>query len=1103
MIKLFVLSFALFALIISSCNSRSGKKIENPLFELLPAEKTHINFENTVRYNTYMNVLDFNNFYNGGGVAIGDLNSDGLDDVFLTANMTKSRLYRNKGKMQFEDITDIAGVAGRQGAWRTGVSMADVNGDGKLDIYLCYSGKLAPHRRKNELFINLGNDAKGTPHFKEQAEEYGLADTSYTNQAAFFDYDKDGDLDVFMLNHNKKVLSNLDDLTIQELQKKIDPASGSKFYRNDKGKFKQVTSEAGIESTAFSYGLAVGVSDINKDGWPDIYVSNDYGAPDCLYINNKNGTFTNRLSEYLEHITLYSMGSNLSDINNDTYPDIYTLDMLPEDNHRQKSLITTDNYEAFNRHVESGFYYQYMRNMLHVNNGNGTFSEVGQLSGVSNTDWSWAPLFADYDNDGWKDLFVTNGYFKDITNMDAVKFNDEYLKNVQGELKLKDIKTMLDNMPSSNVVNYIYKNNGNLSFTNERVNWGMDFPSNSNGAGYGDLDNDGDLDLIVNNINQPCFVFENKSDKLLKNSYLKIKLEGKTGNPFGLNAQVTLYLKGKKQYLEQSPTRGFLSSVSPVLHFGLNKDKTIDSLRVVWLSGKEQVLKNVNANQTLRLKEEDATGSYSSPASPKPIFTKITSPLLFSHAKNNVNDFKRQPLLINPLSFSGPCLIKGDVNGDGLEDIYAGGAKDQPGELFIQVKAGKFAKSTQPVFEQDKQSEDTDAAIFDADKDGDNDLYVVSGGYHYFSPGEAYLQDRLYLNNGKGKFTKATHALPDLRGSKSCVRVADFNNDGYPDLFLGGRVVPERYPEAPQSYFLINDGKGRFTDQINKVAPFLQHLGMITDAAWLDLNGDKKQDLVITGEWLPLTILINKNGKLENRTKDYFDKEYKGWWNRLFVEDINNDGKPDLLVGNHGLNTQCKATDKEPAEMYYKDFDSNGSVDPVLCFYLQGKSYPYITRDELLDQMSIMRTRFNNYESYADATLTDIFTKEELKGAKHLEANYLKTALFINTGSKFKEAELPLEVQASPVFAFSSFDYDKDGNKDLLLAGNIEKARLRFGKSDANFGMLLKGNGSGKFTYIPQINSGFKLRGDVRSIVNVNNTLLFGINQQTVQAYKH
>jgi len=1079
----------------------TGEANGNVLFTLLSPEQTHVDFSNTLSEGLNTNVLMYEYFYNGGGVATGDLNGDGLPDLYFTGNMIDNKLYLNKGHMQFEDVTAIAGVAGRPGPWKTGVTMADVNGDGKLDIYVCYSGNVRAEKRQNQLFINQGNDKDGVPHFIDQAQQYGLADEGYSTQAVFFDYDKDGDLDMFLLNHSPIQLPVLDEVNTTEALKKQNSLNGVRLYRNDNGVFKNVTTEAGISSSDLTYGLGAAIDDVNGDGWPDIYISNDYTIPDFLYINNGNGTFTNKLQSSVGHTSQFSMGNNISDINNDGLPDILTLDMLPEDNHRQKLLFAPDNYEKFDLTLRTGFYYQYMRNMLQINNGNGTYSEVGQLSGISNTDWSWAPLLADYDNDGWKDLFVTNGYTRDFTNMDFVKYMGDYLKDRR--MMRKDIYNLVQQMPSSQVKSYFFKNNGNLTFTNTSAAWGITQSSNSNGAAYVDLDNDGDLDLVVNNINQPAFIYQNEANKQSNNHYLQLKLNGAEKNTQGVGAKVTLYVKDKKQYLEQMPSRGFQSSVSPILHFGLGKDNKIDSLRIVWQQGKEQVIKNIKADQQLTLNEKDARGSFQIQPTPRSIFTEVNSPVVNKQEKNSINDFKRQPLMVNPLSFSGPCMVKGDINGDGLEDVYVGGGNGKPGTIYIQQAGGSFTAKSEPAFEADKKSSDADAIFFDANGDGKPDLYVCSGGYDNFAPDDPLLQDRLYLNDGKGNFTKSKDALPKMRSSKSCVRAADINADGHPDLFVGGRVIPGRYPETPSSYILINDGKGHFTDQTNQIASSLQHIGMVTDAAWVDMNGDKKADLVLVGEWMPVTVMINSNGKLTNHTSDYFDQPTNGWWNKILVEDFNHDGHPDLVIGNEGLNTQCKASAAEPAEIYYKDFDDNGAVDPILCFYIQDKSYPYVSRDELLEQISMMRSRFPDYKSYADASLGDIFTTLELQGAGHLIATNLATTYYLSDGKgKFHTSSLPLEVQSSPVFAITTLDYDHDGNTDMLLCGNINRARLRFGKSDANYGTLLKGDGKGHFTYVPQLKSGFHLWGDVRSILEVNKTLLFGINQQGLKAYK-
>lgn len=1105
----------LLLLFFAQCKSEKQQNAApaNALFTLLDPTKTGVDFQNKITEGLNTNVLMYEYFYNGGGVAIGDVNNDGLDDLYFTSNMESNRLYLNKGNMVFEDISGTSGASGRAGPWKTGTTMADVNGDGLLDIYVCYSGSVAPENRTNQLFINRGANAHGRPTFVEVATEYGLNSPATSTQASFFDYDKDGDLDLFLLNHNPRSLPVLDEATTAEILKVDDPSNGMRLFRQDKGPdgqplFKDITQQAGLLSSALSYGLGAAMADYNGDGWVDMYISNDYTIPDFLYINNQRGGFVNQINNSIGHVSHFSMGSDAADVNNDGLVDIFTLDMLPEDNRRQKLLMAPDNYEKFDFNLRVGFGHQYMRNMLQINQGlvNGalTFSEVGQLAGVSSTDWSWAALFADYDNDGWKDLYVTNGYLRDYTNLDFLKYMGDYVQNNQGNIQRDNVLELVQKIPASNLTNYVFKNQGDLSFQNLSQAWGITQNANSNGAAYSDLDNDGDLDLVVNNINLPAFIYQNEADKKLKHHYLKIKLEGEGQNRLGLGAKVSIYQGDKMQYLEQMPTRGYQSSVSPVLHFGLGENASINKLQITWLSGKTEVIQQPKADQLLVLSEKNA-GAKAADANVTPAFFKeVSSPIAYTDPASRVNDFKRQPLLTNPLSQVGPCMSKGDVNGDKLEDVYVGGTGEQAGALFVQNQNGGFTRKNQAAFDSDKISDDADALFFDADGDDFQDLYVCSGGYANFVPDDPALQDRLYLNDGKGNFSKSANALPQMLVSKSCVSAADINGDGKLDLFVGGRVIPGRYPEIPRSYLLINDGTGKFKDQTQALAPALANLGLVTDAAWQDLNGDKKAELIVVGEFMPITVFAQNGGKWTDVSSTYFDQKYAGLWNRILLEDLNGDGKTDLLVGNLGLNSQLKASPTEPVELYFKDFDDNGAMDPILCCFIQGKSHPYITRDELLDQMSIMRPRFPDYKSYADAGLKEVFTPEELKGASHLEANYLKTALFIaGANGKFQEKALPLEAQSAPIFALTSLDFNQDGKKDLFLGGNINKARLKFGKYDANYGLILQGDGQGGFKVVPQKQAGLRLQGDVRSVLALQNKLIVGVHQQAVKAYAH
>jgi len=1092
-----------FFLLLQACTSPVNKEKGNKLFSLLPGDSTGIHFINEVKEDENVNPLQYENSYNGGGVAIGDLNNDGLDDIYFTSNRNGNRLYLNRGNLKFEDITNKAGVSGRI-SWSTGVTMADVNGDGLLDIYVCHSGNLSGLQRANELFINKGSNDKGIPCFSEQARSFGLADSAFSNQAAFFDYDIDGDLDMILLNHSPIRFNNLDETAINYLMNKTDSLTGLKLFRNDNNVFKEVTRQSGIRNARLNFNLGVSVSDINNDGLPDIYVSNDYLAPDCLYINKGNGTFKDELDDRISVTSQFSMGNDIADINNDGWPDIYTLDMLPADNRRQKLLFGSDNFELFDLRVKTGLHAQYMRNMLHLSNGNGGFSEIGQLAGVSNTDWSWAPLFADFDNDGWKDLFVSNGYLRDYTNMDFQKYMGEYLRDNQGRIQKENLLELVKKMPASDVRNYSFRNKGGIGFSDKSAEWGLDAVSNSNGAAYADLDNDGDLDLVVNNINKTAFVYCNNGRLQNKNNFLRIKLEGQEKNRFGIGAKVELFYKGQHQVQEELMSRGFQSSVSPVLVFGTGAQAIIDSLVITWLGNKKQVITQVACNQDILLKESDAvTNMRRTPGKNQTIFSEVSSPVGFVHHENLVNDFKRQPLLINALSYDGPCMAKGDLNGDGMDDLFIGGAAGFAGAVYLQEKVNKFVKLAEHDLETDAFYEDVKAIIFDANGDGHPDLLVASGGYDNFQPGDEALQSRLYINDGKGHLKKDPSALPQLLVSCGAIAAGDMNADGYPDIFLGGRVIPGRYPETPASFILLNDGKGKFHEATQTVCSKISTAGMFTSAVFADLDGDGKGELITAGEWMPIQIWKSINKKLEDKTSDFMDNSCKGWWNTLQVKDINGDGKPDIVAGNNGLNCQWRASSKEPVEIYYKDFDDNGAIDPIFCYFINGKSYPYVARDELLEHISIMRTSFPDYNSYSNAQIADIFTPQELKDARRLSANRMASTVWVSsTAGKYLEKPLPIQAQFAPVYAMSIADYNNDGKMDLLIGGNVHYCRVKVGMNESNHGQLYIGDGSGSFKYVRQPESGLDIKGEVRSFCLFGNLLLAGVNGKAVRAWR-
>lgn len=1105
------ISFPVFLVIIAqliSCGPTEKKpqvseeQGESPLFQLLGENQTGITFSNKIEENLNLNVLMYEYLYNGGGVAVGDLNQDGLDDIYFSANVSENQLYLNQGKLKFTEISQAAGVSGRQGPWKTGVVFVDINGDQKLDIYQCYSGNLPPKKRKNQLFVNQGNDSNGIPVFKEMAEEYGIASTSPSTSASFFDYDLDGDLDLFLLNHNTKSIQNHDATVTKTLLKEKHEA-GSQLFENGQGKFTEVTEKAGISSSSLSYGLGLSVADINADGWPDIYIGNDYSMPDYLYINQKNGTFKDEIRTLLNHVSHFSMGNDIADINNDGLLDIFTLDMLPEGNQRQKQLLSPDNFELFQLNVDRGFHHQYMRNMLHLNTGNGSFQEIGQLSGISNTDWSWSALFADLDNDGWKDLYVTNGYLRDYNNQDFLKYMDDYVRTSGGQLKREDLLNLVKSMTSSDLTNYTFSNKGNLSFENVSNSWGLAHSSNSSGAAYSDLDNDGDLELIVNNINSPAFVYENLAVQMKKGNFLKIKLVGENQNTLGQGAMVKVFSNGKIQIQDQNLYRGYQSSVSPVLLFGLGKDEKADSVQVLWTGGKVSILNDVHANQTLIiLQSEGKKAATPKQPSVRPLLTSTTN--LKVPTGIPVNDFKRQPLLSYAISGNGKAMVLEDFNGDGWKDLFVGGSAGVSGRIFVGISSGQFSKPDSTAFVASAISEDTDAVSFDANGDGSPDILVGGGGVYQFQLGDQALQVRLYLNDGKGKFTMSTVALPQEGFPIGSIQILDFNGDGVSDIFLGGRVNPGQYPTSPGARIWVGDGTGKFKDQTELLAPSFKKLGMITDSESADLNQDGNMELVLVGDAMPVMI-FSKEGKIwEDVTLAYFDKLEIGVWNDVMIADWDKDGLQELFIGNHGLNSQLRASDEEPMELLYKDFDSNGSIDAILGYYNQGQKYPSASRDEVLGQVNFLKKKYLNFKSFSEATMDNLFTAQEREGANSIFINRLKTSYFaMNSSGIFKERALPVQVQFSPVFAAEAADVNGDNNLDLVIGGNIFHSKLKFGRFDSNDGMILLGDGKGGFEYLNPMQSGLSIKGEIRAIKAIDDYLLIKLNGEGIRIYQY
>jgi len=1144
--------FAVICLLLLFCCTEQPSTIQvEHLFTFMPEDYTHLKFQNKLIDETNFNVFKYRNYYNGGGVAIGDVNNDGLPDVYLTSNQQDNKLFLNQGGFRFRDVTEQASVAGIHN-WSTGACMVDINGDGRLDIYVCNSGNIKGDNRANELFINQGNKKNGVPVFKEAAADYGIDDKGFSTHAAFFDYDRDGDLDLYVLNNAFRALSSFD-LSKNLRHEREHSGGGSRFYRNDPStssgqapstgsgrKFVDVSEAAGIYGSVIAFGLGVSVSDIDNDGWCDIYVANDFFERDYLYINNHDGTFTEKLEEMMRHTSLSSMGADIADLNNDGFMDILGTDMLPENDYRLKTTFTFEPFDFYQKKIEWGYYHQLSQNVLQLNNGFNahgqiSFSEIGLLAGIAATDWSWGALIVDLNNDGLKDIFISNGIFRDVTDQDYIAYlmqEENIRKILQGERI--DFPGLISKIPSTKLSNYAFRNNGDLSFSNQSKAWGLDLPGFSNGVAYGDLDGDGDNDLVINNVNQPAFVYRNEADSLTGNHYLKVKLVGEGMNAFAIGAKVTLKCANQQNFiLEQMPARGFQSSVDYVLTFGLGAHDRVDSLIVDWPNGTREILANVTADQLVTLNQKNAAlRPLPSALRPLPLFHDLAEefPLQHRHVENKFDDFQREPLNPHQLSTEGPKIAKGDVNGDGLEDLYIGGAKESAGKLLIQMPSGTFKNTNEQAFETAKISEEVGAAFFDADGDRDLDLYVVSGGNEY-SPLAPALVDRLYINNGRGDFMESAHALPKLYDSGSCVAPADFDNDGDLDLFVGSRSIPWQYGMTPTSYLLQNDGNGKFSIATEKYAPELANAGMVTDAAWFDYDKDRDLDLVVVGEWMPITLFQNNKNSLLNISKQVGLERTNGWWNCVIVDDLNEDGHMDFVAGNLGKNSKVQASGSKPASIYVADFDSNGVFEPILCYNRMGKSYPMPLRPDLLNQLPNLKQKFPRHADYAGKQITEIFTAEQLRKAVVKEAYTFATSVFFGqAGGTFLQRPLPIEAQFSPVYAIMAKDFDADGAKDLLLAGNFHGLNPQLGRYDASYGTLLKGsrnvtfksqhlndhisdshsnteNSASGFTFVPMQNSGLSLSGQVRDIVslcyrNQLEVIIFAKNDDRIQVYE-
>jgi enediyne biosynthesis protein E4 len=1057
-------------------SSKDSRKVK--LFEKVPSDKSGITFNNLLIEDFNFNHIRYDVVYQGAGVAVGDINNDGLMDFFITSNMKPDKLYLNKGNMQFEDISEKAGIV-FDGKWSTGVTMADVNSDGFIDIYVCKYLLDDPKMRGNSLYINNGDMT-----FTEQGQQYGVADQGYSTTANFFDYNKDGYLDLYV--GNQPPVSRIQ--KTQQSQQINYSYTDRLFKNNGDGTFTDVTKESGI--TNYNFTLAVTVSDINNDTWPDIYIACDFEEPDVYYQNNGDGTFTNITNEAMRHISTFSMGVDIADINNDGWMDLYVADMVAADNKRLKANMSGMNPEKFWALAKAGYHHQYMFNAFQINNGNGRFSEIGQMAGVSNTDWSWATLFADYDNDGFKDLIVTNGLVKDIKNNDYRKKRKVLMDSLANDMRAKGLKPQLDPMqfinlaPSVKLNNYVFRNNGDLTFDDMSIDWGLEDKTWTHGAAYADFDNDGDVDVIMNHMNDMAGLYENQAVDLQLNNFLRIKLKGDKLNTQAIGAHAWIYYDDVMQVQELSPVRGYFSRNEETLHFGVGAKTKVDKVVVRWPDGKGMTLENVDVNQVLKLDYADATEDVDYPSLDKnPILQAVNSVeegVDFKHTENEFDDFAREILLPYRMSTLGPSMAVADVNGDGLEDFYIGGAALQSGALYIQNKSGKFQKSTSNPWAKDSNSEDVGALFFDADGDGDKDLYVSSGG-NDFKEGSVDLQDRLYINNGKGDFTKSS-ALPIMLTSSSKADAADYDGDGDLDLFVGGRQVPGKYGISANSYLLRNE-KGKFKNVTAEDAPGLVEPGMVTDAIWTDFDGDKDLDLIVVGEWMPISFYRNESGKLEDITAELSMQNTNGWWNDISKADYDGDGDDDYIIGNLGLNIKYKASEDEPFKVYVKDFDNNGTHDVYLAYYdKDGVCYPVRGRQCSSQQLPFVKEEFPNYSTFSVATVDEVLGNRK-EGAVEKQAKIFESIYLENRGGNlFIIKNLPNRAQIAPIFGAVSYDWNGDGHLDILAAGNYYEREVETTRSDAGTGCLLLGDGKGNFKALNGAESGLDTYKDVRDV---------------------